>query len=133
MPNWHDDSSIGLYLSVTRSAFCSQLYCWIYIYIYYIHSEHRIGDCRFSFGKGSTAALKGAPREHRKAKGKHEGAPREQRGSMREQTKLKEKARLKNTDTIQTQFMTKIGRIATLEYLKNTRIATRKWLLGTKN
>jgi len=56
----------------------------IYIYIYYIHSEHRIGDCRFSFGKGSTAALKGAAREHRKAKGKHEGAPREQRGSMRE-------------------------------------------------
>jgi len=43
-----------------------------------------------------------------------------------EQIKLKEKAQLKNTDTILTLFITKIGRIATLEYLKNTRIATRK-------
>ncbi len=49
-----------------------------------------------------------------------------------EQIKLKEKAQLKNTDTILTLFITKIGRIATLEYLKNTRIATRKWLLGTE-
>jgi len=37
-----------------------------------------------------------------------------------EQIKLKEKARLKNTDTILTLFITKIGRNATLEYLKNT-------------
>jgi len=49
-----------------------------------------------------------------------------------EQIKLKEKAQLKNTDTILTLFVTKIGRIATLEYLKNTRIATRKWLLETE-
>ncbi len=49
-----------------------------------------------------------------------------------EQIKLKGKAQLKNTDTILTLFITKIGRIATLEYLKNTRIATRKWLLGTE-
>jgi len=49
-----------------------------------------------------------------------------------EQIKLKEKAQLKNTDIILTLFVTKIERIATLEYLKNTRIATRKWLLGTK-
>jgi len=49
------------------------------------------------------------------------------------QIKLQEKARLKNTDTILILFITKIGRIATLEYLKNTRIATRKWLLGTED
>jgi len=49
-----------------------------------------------------------------------------------EQIKLKEKAQLKNTDTILTLFITKIERIATLEYLKNTRIATRKWLLETE-
>ena len=49
-----------------------------------------------------------------------------------EQIKLKEKAQLKNTDTILTLFIIKIERIATLEYLKNTRIATRKWLLETK-
>ena len=49
-----------------------------------------------------------------------------------EQIKLREKAQLKNTDIIMTLFITKIGRIATLEYLKNTRIATRKWLLGTE-
>jgi len=48
------------------------------------------------------------------------------------QIKLKKKAQLKNTDTILTLFITKIGRIATLEYLKNTRIATRKWLLETE-
>ncbi len=46
-----------------------------------------------------------------------------------EQIKLKEKAQLKNTDTILTLFIIKIERIATLEYLKNTWIATRKWLL----
>ncbi len=50
-----------------------------------------------------------------------------------EQIKLKEKAQLKNTDIILTLFATKIGRIATLEYLQNTRIATRKWLLGTED
>ncbi len=49
-----------------------------------------------------------------------------------EQIKLKEKAQLKNTDTILTLFIIKIERIATLEYLKNTRIATGKWLLETK-
>jgi len=37
-----------------------------------------------------------------------------------EQIKLKEKAQLKNTDTILTLFITKIERIATLKYLKNT-------------
>jgi putative NIF3 family GTP cyclohydrolase 1 type 2 len=50
-----------------------------------------------------------------------------------EQIKLKEKAQLKNTDTILTLFITKIGRNATLKYLKNTRIATRKWLLETED
>ncbi len=49
-----------------------------------------------------------------------------------EQIKLKEKTQLKNTDIILTLFVIKIGRIATLEYLKNTRIATRKLLLETK-
>ncbi len=49
-----------------------------------------------------------------------------------EQIKLKKKTQLKNTDIIVTLFVTKIERIATLEYLKNTRIATRKWLLETK-
>ncbi len=49
-----------------------------------------------------------------------------------EQIKLKEKAQLKNTDIILTLFIIKIERIATLEYLKNTRITTRKWLLETK-
>jgi len=49
-----------------------------------------------------------------------------------EQRKLKEKAQLKNTDIILTLFIIKIERIATLEYLKNTWIATRKWLLETK-
>jgi len=44
-----------------------------------------------------------------------------------EQIKLKEKAQLKNTDIILTLFIIKIERIATLEYLKNTRIATRKY------
>ena len=49
-----------------------------------------------------------------------------------EQIKLKKKAQLKNTDIILTLFIIKIERITTLEYLKNTRIATRKWLLETK-
>ncbi len=49
-----------------------------------------------------------------------------------EQIKLKEKTQLKNTDIILTLFIVKIERIATLEYLKNTRIATRKWLLEMK-
>ncbi len=40
--------------------------------------------------------------------------------------KLKEKAQLKNTDTILTLFIIKVNRIATLKYLKNTRIAIRK-------
>jgi len=54
VPNWHDDSSIGLYLSVTRSAFCSQLYCWIYIYIYIIYTPN-IGlvIAVFRSGKGA--------------------------------------------------------------------------------
>ncbi len=42
------------------------------------------------------------------------------------QRKFKEKAQLKNTDIILTLFIIKIERIATLKYLKNTRIATRK-------
>ena len=37
-----------------------------------------------------------------------------------EQIKLKEKAQLKNTDTILILFIIKIERIATLEYLKNS-------------
>jgi len=49
-----------------------------------------------------------------------------------EQIKFKKKAQLKNTDTILTLFIIKIERIATLKYLKNTWIATRKWLLETK-
>ncbi len=49
-----------------------------------------------------------------------------------EQIKLKEKAQLKNTDIILTLFIIKIKRIATLEYLKNTQIAIRKWLLEIK-
>ena len=43
-----------------------------------------------------------------------------------EQIKFKKKAQLKNTDTILTLFIIKIERIATLKYLKNTRIAMRK-------
>ncbi len=43
-----------------------------------------------------------------------------------EQRKLKKKAQLKNTNIILTLFIIKIERIATLEYLKNTQIATRK-------
>ncbi len=50
-----------------------------------------------------------------------------------EQIKLKKKAQLKNTDTILTLFIIKIERIATLKYLKNTWIATRKWLLKIDN
>ncbi len=49
-----------------------------------------------------------------------------------EQRKLKKKAQLKNTDIILTLFFIKIERITTLEYFKNTWIATRKWLLETK-
>ncbi len=48
------------------------------------------------------------------------------------QKKLKKKAQLKNTDIILTLFIIKIERIATLKYLKNTWITTRKWLLETK-
>jgi len=50
-----------------------------------------------------------------------------------EQIKLKEKAQLKNTDTILTLFIIKIDRIATLKYLKNTQIAIRRKLLKTKD
>jgi len=49
-----------------------------------------------------------------------------------EQIKLKKKTQLKNTNIILTMFIIKIERIATLKYLKNTRITTRKWLLETK-
>ncbi len=49
-----------------------------------------------------------------------------------EQIKLRKKAQLKNTDTILTLFIIKIERIATLKYLKNTWITTRKRLLETK-
>ncbi len=49
-----------------------------------------------------------------------------------EQIKLKKKTQLKNTDIILTLFIIKIERIATLKYLKNTWITTRKWLLETK-
>ncbi len=48
------------------------------------------------------------------------------------QIKLKKKAQLKNIDIILTLFIIKIERIATLKYLKNTWIATRKWLLEIK-
>ncbi len=49
-----------------------------------------------------------------------------------EQIKFKKKTQLKNTDIILMLFIIKIERIATLKYLKNTWIATRKWLLETK-
>jgi len=49
-----------------------------------------------------------------------------------EQLQLKAKAQFKNTNTILTLFIIKIERIAMLEYLKSTRIVTRKWLLRTK-
>ncbi len=49
-----------------------------------------------------------------------------------EQRKLKRKFQLKNTNIILTLFIIKIKRIATLKYLKNTWIATRKWLLKMK-
>ncbi len=49
-----------------------------------------------------------------------------------EQIKLKKKTQLKNTDIILMLFIIKIERIATLEYLKNTWITTRKWLLEMK-
>ncbi len=49
-----------------------------------------------------------------------------------EQIKLKKKTQLKNTNIILMLFIIKIERIATLKYLKNTRITTRKWLLETK-
>ncbi len=49
-----------------------------------------------------------------------------------EQRKLKRKVQLKNTNIILTLFIIKIKRIATLKYLKNTWIATRKWLLKMK-
>ncbi len=43
-----------------------------------------------------------------------------------EQIKFKKKTQLKNTNIILTLFIIKIERIATLKYLKNTWIATRK-------
>jgi len=49
-----------------------------------------------------------------------------------EQLQLKAKAQFKNMNTILTLFIIKIERIATLKYLKSTWIATRKWLLRTK-
>ena len=49
-----------------------------------------------------------------------------------EQLQLKAKVQFKNTNTILTLFIIKIERIAMLEYLKSTWIATRKWLLRTK-
>jgi len=49
-----------------------------------------------------------------------------------EQLQLKAKAQFKNMNTILMLFITKIERIAMLEYLKSTRIATRKWLLRTE-
>ncbi len=49
-----------------------------------------------------------------------------------EQRKFKKKAQLKNTNIILILFIIKIEIIVTLKYLKNTQIATRKWLLETK-
>ncbi len=49
-----------------------------------------------------------------------------------EQLQLKAKAQFKNMNTILTLFIIKIERIAMLKYLKSTWIATRKWLLKTK-
>jgi len=49
-----------------------------------------------------------------------------------EQLQLKVKAQFKNTNTILMLFIIKIERIAMLKYLKSTWIATRKWLLRTK-
>lgn len=44
------------------------------VHIYIIHLELRIGDCRFRLGNGGGPLLEGAPKEQR-------GAVREQRGS----------------------------------------------------
>ncbi len=49
-----------------------------------------------------------------------------------EQLQLKAKAQFKNMNIILMLFIIKIERIAMLEYLKSTRIATRKWLLRMK-
>ncbi len=49
-----------------------------------------------------------------------------------EQLQLKAKAQFKNTNIILMLFIIKIERIAMLEYLKSTWIATRKWLLRMK-
>jgi len=49
-----------------------------------------------------------------------------------EQLQLKAKAQFKNMNTILMLFIIKIERIAMLKYLKSTWIATRKWLLRTK-
>ncbi len=49
-----------------------------------------------------------------------------------EQLQLKAKVQFKNTNIILTLFIIKIERITMLEYLKSTWIATRKWLLRTK-
>ena len=51
-----------------------------FIYIYYIHPELRIGNCRFRSGKGAGPLQ----REHRGSKGEQRGSTREQRGSTRE-------------------------------------------------
>jgi len=49
-----------------------------------------------------------------------------------EQLQLKAKVQFKNMNIILTLFIIKIERIAMLKYLKSTWIATRKWLLRTK-
>ncbi len=49
-----------------------------------------------------------------------------------EQLQLKAKAQFKNMNTILMLFIIKIERITMLKYLKSTWIATRKWLLKTK-
>ena len=54
------------------------------LYIYHLH-ELRIGGCRFRFGKGSRAALNGAPKEHGGAAREYGGVPREQGRVEREQ------------------------------------------------
>jgi len=49
-----------------------------------------------------------------------------------EQLQLKAKAQFKNINIILMLFIIKIERIVMLKYLKSTWIATRKWLLKTK-
>jgi len=54
----------------------------------------------FPFGKGSKAALEGAPREHRGSTGEHGGASREHGGAAREQVQLFVQERAQNKGSL---------------------------------